>query len=120
MTKISESPHPLKKFRLLKKKKKSVAEKKVTVSILENFATNARQKTPYCKLFYCDRHKISYCSEYPNVVPRKAMCRELNFCILCSTARHKSESCQGKFNKLPIQCDQCKAKTCHSLMRADN
>ena len=41
---MSESPHPLKNFRPLKTKNKSVADKKVPVSILENFATNARKK----------------------------------------------------------------------------
>ena len=45
--KISESPHPLKNFRPLKNKNKSVADKKFTVCTLENFATNARKKNPY-------------------------------------------------------------------------
>ena len=48
--KISESPRPLKNFPPLKKKNKSVADKKVLASTLENFATNTYQKTSYCKL----------------------------------------------------------------------
>ena len=74
---------------------------------------------------YGDSYKISYCSEYPNVAPRKATCRELNLYILCSCARHKSESCLGNFNKLPSQCDQCKTNRhvtplCENKTKKDN
>ena len=44
--KISESPHPLKNIRPLKNKNNSEADKKVTFSTLENFATNARTPPP--------------------------------------------------------------------------
>ena len=100
--KIFESRHPL------KNKNKSIADKKGPVSTLENIATNERKKTPSYQLCYSDSHKMNYCSEYPNVGFKKARGRELNLCILCSIAQHKSESCLGNFNKLPFQCDQCK------------
>ena len=47
------------------------------------------KKTPYCKLYYSDSHKISYCSEYPNVTSRKAMSRDLNLYIPCSSTPHR-------------------------------
>ena len=125
--KISESPHPLKNFRPLKKKRRNPSQikKKVPVSTLENFVANARKKTPYCKLCYSDSHKISYCSEYPNVASRKARCRELNLCILCSSARHKSKSCLGNFDKSPFQCNQSKTNRhvtplCEHKSKKDN
>ena len=49
----------------------------------------------------------------------------MNLCILCSSARHKSESCLGNINKLPFQCDQCKTNRhvtplCEHKTKKDN
>ena len=84
LNKKLESFHTLKNFRPLEKRNKSVTDP-APVSTLENFAMNANKNTPNCKLCNSDGHKIRYYSKYPDVKSRKARCRELNLCILCSS-----------------------------------
>ena len=118
-----ESPYLTKNFRHLERRSKPVADES-PVSTLENFATNAG-KYLHCRLCNIDGHKISYCTKYPNVLSRKARCRELNLCILCSSAKHKSEDCPGNLNKLSFQSEECKTRRhitplCEPKTKRDN
>ena len=120
----SESPYLSKNFRHLERRSKPVADE-TPVSTLENFATNAGKYNLLCRLCNIDGHKISYCTKYPNVLPRKARYRELNLSILCFSAKHKSEDCPGNLNKLPFQCEECKTRKhitplCEPKTKRDN
>ena len=94
----SESPYLSENFRHLERRNKPVVDETPT-STLENFATNAGKYNLHSRLCNIDGHKISYGTKYHNVLSRKARCRELNLCILCSSAEHKSEDYPGNLNK---------------------
>ena len=100
---------PIQARKKLPKNNNPKAESK-NVSVLENFTTRADSIPSCCKLCKKGRHPMSRCSTYASAQTRQARCRELNICTLCTTTRHKTKDCLGKWNRLSFKCSLCNSR----------
>ena len=71
-------------------------------SVSTNFATDVYRK--FCKFCACNNHTMLHCKRYVTVNDRKARCRELGLCPLCSSSKHRESGCN---TKLDFQCKFC-------------
>ena len=82
---------------------------------LENFSTSEEKKdvksngsNKFCKFCNVIGHNMSSCTVYKTHESRKKRCGELKICQSCSSAKHDSDKCPGKLNKMSFPCFYCK------------
>lgn len=109
--------------------KKPYFKSKFNEATLQNFKTNAEQKTvpqqpasanlynnnakfnqKPCKLCSTAGHSLVRCPKYSNVQARIARLNVLKLCVKCSSTKHVANDCPGNRNELSFPCQICSSK----------
>ena len=85
----------------------------------DNFAAQAAKVVTQAKVdsvYHCrfcstDGHTNSFCKSYPDLASRKARCKELGVCSLCTLPNHTTDKCFGKTNILRYPCKRCQSSS---------
>ena len=78
---------------------------------VEKVGANSNFKTYVnkpCKFCSTSGHSMNKCDKFIDYDSRVKRCNELNFCIKCTSTKHKESECPGSKNELDFQCIHCK------------